>query len=229
MDSKLAPFNSYSEALLQPIVLASVFVSTGVLVAWYNVWHTKGWATTDRQKAYVLSLFSSFVTTIASVPLIIQMWQDGWDLQVIIAERWWTVVLSAFFATFLFLDLAIGVVFYRRKIDVLTGWIHHTAYMFTMAWILKNRLSSIFITMCALEAPTFLLALGSINSKLRHDYAFAFLFVNTRILFHAHMIFATYRCESISNGPTIALCTFFPLHCYWFSGKQNFCMKKPTL
>lgn len=215
---ELTPFNSYSEALSQTLVLGSIFISTCVFVAWYTIWHAKGWATTEKQKAYVLSLLSSSVTTIASIPLIFQIWQNGGDLQVIIAERWWTVVLSAFFATFLFLDLVIGVVFYRKRIDVLTGWIHHTTYLFTMAWILKYRLASIFITMCSLEAPTFLLALGSVNSKLRHDYAFAFLFINTRILFHAHMIYATYKCEPLSMGPTIALCAFFPLHCYWFYG-----------
>lgn len=224
MDAKLPPFDSYSAALLQPLVLGSAFVSTGVLVAWYTVWHAKGWATTDKQRAYVLSLLSSSVTTVGSIPLIREVAQNGWDLESIIAERWWTVVLSTFFATFLFLDLAIGVAFYRKRIDPLTGWIHHTAYMFTLAWVLKYRLASIFITMCSLEAPTFLLALGSIDSKLRHDYTFAFFFVSTRILFHAYMIFATYQCASITTATTVALCIFFPLHCYWFYGKlsQNF-------
>jgi hypothetical protein len=219
MDSKLPPFDSYSTALLQPVVLGSVFVSTGVLVAWYTVWHARGWAATEKQKAYVLSLLSSSVTTIASVPLIREVWRNGWNLEVIIAERWWTVALSAFFAVFLFLDLAIGIAFYRKRIDPLTGWIHHTTYMFTMAWILKNRLATLFITLCALEAPTFFLALGSVDSKLRHDYTFAFLFVSTRIIFHAYMIFATYRCASIATGATVALCLFLPLHCYWFYGK----------
>jgi hypothetical protein len=53
---------------------------------------------------------------------------------------------------------------------------------------------------------------------LRRDYVFAFLFVNTRILFHARMIYASYYCPSLNMGPTIVLCTFFPLHCYWFYG-----------
>ncbi|CAO3660461.1 unnamed protein product [Umbelopsis ramanniana] len=218
MDTKLPPFDSYSEALLRPLVLGTAFVSTGVLVAWYTVWHAKGWATTDKQRAYVLSLLSSLATTLGSIPLIREIIQNGWDLESIIAERWWTVVLSTFFATFLFLDLAIGVAFYRKRIDPLTGWIHHTTYMFTLAWVLKYRLASIFITMCSLEAPTFLLALGSIDSKLRHDYTFAFFFVSTRILFHAYMIVATYQCASITTSATVALCIFFPLHCYWFYG-----------
>jgi hypothetical protein len=219
MEDIHAPFDSYRSALLQPLVLESAFFSSFLLIAWYATWSLKGWVVTDKQKAYVLSLLSSSTTTAGSLPLIWQMWKNNWELQVIIAERWWTVMLTSFFATFLFLDLSIGVIFYRKKIDILTGWIHHTSYLFTMAWILKNRMATVFVTMCLLEAPTFVLAIGSVNSKLRRDYLFALLFVSTRILFHAHMIYATYCCPSLRLAPTIVLSIFFPLHCYWFSGE----------
>lgn len=221
MEDTLTPFDSYRSALLQPLVLTSVITSFVLLNGWYAAWNIKGWAVTDKQKAYVLSLLSSSTMTAGSIPLLRELWKNNWDLQVIVAERWWTVMLTSFFATFLFLDLSVGFIFYRKKIDLLTGWIHHTTYLITMAWILKNRMATIFVIMCVLEAPTFILALGSINSKLRRDYVFAFFFVNTRILFHAYMVYATYTCSSLNLTSTAVLSVFFPLHCYWFSGEST--------
>ncbi|KAG2176365.1 hypothetical protein INT43_005599 [Umbelopsis isabellina] len=218
MEDTLTPFDSYRSALLQPLVLTSTVASFVLLNGWYATWTVKGWAVTDKQKAYVLSLLSSSTMTVGSIPLLKELWKHNWDLQVIVAERWWTVMLTSFFATFLFLDLSVGFIFYRKKIDLLTGWIHHTTYLITMAWIIKNRMATVFVLMCLLEAPTFILALGSINSKLRRDYVFAFFFVSTRILFHAYMIYATYACSSLKLAPTVVLSVFFPLHCYWFSG-----------
>jgi hypothetical protein len=40
--------------------------------------------------------------------------------------------LCAWFLTFLVLDLAVGVLDYPKDIGMLTGWVHHTAYIIIM-------------------------------------------------------------------------------------------------
>lgn len=117
------------------------------------------------------------------------------------------------------MDLSLGMIYYRNKIGLLTGWIHHITYIIVLIWAISNQFCSIFIMMCILEVPTFLLALGSMRVRLRRDALFAASFVLTRILFHAYAILSAWNME-LRFGPVVnALTIFFPVHCYWFLGK----------
>ncbi|KAI9008993.1 hypothetical protein CLU79DRAFT_775580 [Phycomyces nitens] len=213
------PFDTLRQGIDQPIVARSVATSVAVFIGWYLIWHYSGYIKTIRQRAYVLSLLSSFTTTLASLPLVWDVIKNNGDIQVLmLPERQWPIAVTTFFLTFLTLDLVIGSVFYRSKIELLTGWIHHIVYFGTLLWVIQHKYCSVFITMCVLEAPTFLLALGSINKRLRHDYLFAAAFVTSRILFHAYMIYNAHLFMPYGHISG-TLFAFFPLHCYWFYGK----------
>ncbi|KAI7867161.1 hypothetical protein BDF14DRAFT_1806270 [Spinellus fusiger] len=212
------PFDTPRQGIEQPIILRSVATSCAVFLGWYLFWHWSGYIRTIRQRAYVLSLLSSFVTSISSLPLVWEIFKSNGDIQkLLMPEREWPIAVTSFFFTFLVLDLTVGYCFYRSKVELLTGWIHHIGYIITLVWTIQQKYCPIFITMCCLEIPTFLLALGSINKKLRHDYLFAGTFVTSRILFHAYMIRTLWVFQPYSRMCGV-LSIFFPLHCYWFYG-----------
>lgn len=206
-------------SIFHPVVINTALVSSIVFGSWFGYWHRTNLARTEREKAYVQTLLSSSITSTCSLPLVYELLTNGGDLSQILVYRTWTVVITTFFMTFLVMDLAIGVVFYRNKIELLTGWIHHITYLGTLTWAIYNQYTAIFIMMCLLELPTFLLALGSVRSQLRRDYLFASAFLMTRILFHAYAIKCAWQIKPF--GPIVnALFAFFPVHCFWFYGKK---------
>ncbi|KAL7330663.1 hypothetical protein PS15p_205574 [Mucor circinelloides] len=205
-------------SILDPAVISTFLVSATLFGSWFTFWYKTNLARTERERAYVCTLLSSSITSTCSIPLVYTLLTNGGDLIEILAYRTWTVVATTFFMTFLITDLVIGVVFYRSKIELLTGWIHHITYLGTLTWAIHNQYTAVFIMMCSLELPTFILALGSVRSQLRRDYVFASTFLVTRILFHAYAI----KCAWVMKpyGPVvIALSAFFPVHCFWFYGK----------
>ena len=206
-------------SIFHPAVITTAIASATLFTSWFTFWNKSNLARTERERAYVCTLLSSSVTTTCSLPLVYQLLTNGGDLSEVLVYRTWTVLLTTYFMTFLFMDLCIGMVYYKNKIELLTGWVHHITYLGTLTWAIHNQFCGIFIMMCFLELPTFLLALGSVRSHLRRDYLFATAFVLTRILFHAFAIHAAYQFQAF--GPiTKALCSFFPVHCFWFYGKQ---------
>ncbi|KAL1935101.1 hypothetical protein VTP01DRAFT_4241 [Rhizomucor pusillus] len=205
------------------IIQTTALCSFLLLVAWFSLWHLTGLVQTERQRAYVLTLLSSAIMTLSSVPLVWEILTTPNGFQQLLPttdgnDYWWTIAATTFFMTFLVTDLAVGSIFYRSKIQVLTGWIHHIAYVGLLIWVIRNHYTPVFVAMCLLEAPTFMLALGSVFKSLRRDYVFAALFVPTRIVFHGYMIADVSFRKPFYWGICIALCITFALHCYWFYG-----------
>lgn len=205
-------------SIFDPAVIATFLVSATIFGSWFTFWYKTNLARTERERAYVCTLLSSSITSTCSIPLVYTLLTNGGDLTEILAYRTWTVIATTFFMTFLITDLVVGSIFYRSKIELLTGWIHHITYLGTLTWAIHNQYTAVFIMMCSLELPTFILALGSVRSQLRRDYVFASTFLVTRILFHAYAI----KCAWVMKpyGPVVtALSAFFPVHCFWFYGK----------
>lgn len=212
-------------SVLHPAVISTSILSATLFGSWFTFWYKSNLARTERERAYVCTLLSSSITSTFSLPLVFKLLTNGGDLSEILAYRTWTVLVTTFFMTFLIMDLVVGSFFYKNKIEILTGWVHHITYLGTLTWAIHNQYSSIFIMMCILELPTFLLALGSVRSQLRRDYLFASAFLLTRILFHAFAIKSAYGLKPF--GPIMnALSAFFPVHCFWFYGKRRKKKKK---
>ncbi|KAI8343002.1 hypothetical protein BC941DRAFT_410188 [Chlamydoabsidia padenii] len=197
-----------------------------VQLTWFLCWD-RLYVQTERQRAYIMSLLSSCVTSLGSLPYVYQVLihqRGNLHLLLVTTNQPTTfsllsVSLTTFFMTFLCLDLLVGWFKYRNKMDMLTGWIHHITYFCVLTWVLKQHYTGIFIAMCVLEVPTFLLALGSVYRPWRRDYLFACAFLSTRIVFHSFMIKSAFGLFHL--GPiTLALSAFLPVHIYWFIGKE---------
>ncbi|KAI8975050.1 hypothetical protein BDF20DRAFT_836488 [Mycotypha africana] len=204
-------------SIFDPAVVCTFAVSVIVFCSWFTLFYKKV-ARTERETAYSCALLSSSVTFTCSLPLVYTLLTNGGNLSDILMYRTWTVLATTFFMAFLFLDLILGSIFYRNKLEWLTSWVHHIVYLGTLTWAIHQQYCSIFIMMCSLELPTFLLALGSVRSQFRRDYLFATAFVSTRIIFHAYAIRCAYRMDASFNPIVMALSAFFPIHCFWFYG-----------
>ncbi|KAG0766208.1 hypothetical protein G6F16_001078 [Rhizopus arrhizus] len=205
-------------SLLEPSIIKTSAVSAILLVAWFIFWKKNNLARTERELAYVLTLITSFITSLCSLPLVYTLYKG--NLSEILVYRTWTVQVTVFFMTFLFLDLVIGSIFYAKKIDPLTGWLHHTVYLMLLIWTIHRQYCSVFVMMCLLEIPTFILSVGSVRNRFRYDYLFAITFVCTRILFHLYVIVCAWQLKPFGSIMT-ALTAFWPLHCHWFYGKNG--------
>lgn len=204
-------------SVFDPAVIATSLFSATVFGLWFTFWYKTNLARTERERAYICTLLSSSITSLSSLPLVYTLLTNNGQLSEILVYRTWTVIVTAFFMTFLITDLVIGSIFYRNKVELLTGWIHHITYLCVLTWAIAQQYTAIFIMMCSLELPTFILAIGSVRSYLRRDYLFATTFLLTRIVFHGYAIWTAYKMETF--GPVmLALSAFFPVHCFWFYG-----------
>lgn len=129
------------------------------------------------------------------------------------------------FAIGMVLDIICGLIFYPKYVGLLTGWIHHTVY----TWVMLTAISGdgyfttcrpfapLFVLMSIEELPTFLLALGSINSNFRTDLGFGISFLITRLLFH--FLALGYLWYSNTDAvPLIVVALASGLHLQWFYG-----------
>ncbi|KAI9484883.1 hypothetical protein BDB00DRAFT_109406 [Zychaea mexicana] len=197
------------------VVQVSFISSFVLLIAWYSLWHF-GRRSSERERSFVVTLLGSFVMTSCSIPVLYHSYQAGFASLLVPGQMFdWTLVATCFFMTSLAMDLGIGALFYRSKINFLTGWVHHTVYLLILGWAIHCHLTRLFVAMCILELPTLCLSIGWVFPHLRHDYVFASLYVPTRIGFHAFMVVIAWPFKSEALAALLAI---FPLHLYWFYG-----------
>ncbi|KAG8221385.1 hypothetical protein J3R82DRAFT_1561 [Butyriboletus roseoflavus] len=173
--------------------------------------------TTIKQRSWILTLFSSAVMSILSLPLVVQYASAGGQLKHVAIPSILTESSGS--------DLTMGMLFYRSKVNLLTGWIHHSVYVFIVEYAIQQHWSHIFCLCAVMEVrtfPTFVLAIGSIIPRLRSDVFFALCFFTTRIALHiALCVSLAIQRQHVTNGsfgPAVIMACIFPLHAFWFSG-----------
>ncbi|KAG0037936.1 hypothetical protein BGZ82_001524 [Podila clonocystis] len=91
----------------------------------------------------------------------------------------WTML---FFASYLSMDLVIGSIYYKEKITLISGYLHHSLYIF----ICNVSLWTGYTVPCAylyfMEIPTAILGAGFIFLCLRYDNLFGLFFFIFRIV-----------------------------------------------
>lgn len=208
------------QVLCQPIVPLSFLISFSSLICFFFYCIHSGFTKTDKQISWVLTFASSLVCTAVSIPFFILFWRSGWDMKQLSVDSNIHIALVCFFISYLVLDLSLGSIYYKSRITVLTGWIHHPLYIGILFWLLRCRCSSFFSTNGILELPTLFLALGSFKDKWRCDLLFASSFFALRLVFHAFMIVALKQRHPLETLWLVAV-SVFPLHLYWFYGKYR--------
>ncbi|ORZ05620.1 hypothetical protein BCR42DRAFT_337724 [Absidia repens] len=174
-------------------------------------------ARTEKQISWLLTLASSVMCTLISLPHIYQFFRSGWDMQQISADSPLHTALTCFFITYLILDLGLGLIYYASRVTLATGWIHHTLYTAVLFWLMRCRSSSFFTTNAILELPTVILAVGAIYPRWRCDWLFATAFFFLRIIYHMALIYMLKYHHRLTHLWIVAL-IILPLHLYWFCG-----------
>ncbi|KAI8331839.1 hypothetical protein BC941DRAFT_315885, partial [Chlamydoabsidia padenii] len=174
-------------------------------------------AKTEKQISWILTFASSVVCTLVSIPYYGRFWRSGWDMQQLGTESNVHTALVCFFITYLVLDLSLGSYFYKSRITIATGWIHHSIYIVILFWLMRCRSASFFTVNAILELPTVILAVGSMRARWRSDLLFACSFFALRLVYHAWMIVAVRQHHRIESLWLVAVLVF-PLHVYWFYG-----------
>lgn len=175
----------------------------------------------EKQTSWFLTLVSSFVCTIVSTPFVMQFFYSDCDMRLLSIDNQFHTGFVCFFITYLALDLALGSIYYRRRITLMTGWVHHSFYIVTLFWFLRLRISSLFTIASILELPTLILAAGSMEHEWRSDFLFGSTFFVLRLVAHGWMMVALKRYHRIQFMWVIAL-IIYPLHLYWFYGKKSY-------
>ncbi|KAN0082344.1 hypothetical protein V8E55_008139 [Tylopilus felleus] len=178
--------------------------------------------TTVKQRSWVLTSLSSAAMSLLSLPSVLQFAAARGQLKHMVVYPVITDSVGRFFQAYLIVDLTMGMLFYRSKVNFLTGWIHHSVYVFIVEYAIQGHWSHIFCLAAVMEIPTFVLALGSIMPRLRSDVFFAVCFFTTRIAFHialcSSLVIQRNEVTNGSLGPAIIMACIFPLHAYWFTG-----------
>jgi hypothetical protein len=172
----------------------------------------------EKQISWFLTLLSSLVCTIVSIPFVIQFFHSDLDMKLLGMDNQFHTGFICFFITYLILDLTLGCLFYRNRITLMTGWIHHIFYILTLSCFLRLQISSLFTVASILELPTLVLAAGSMVHEWRSDLLFGSTFFVLRLVAHAWMMVALKRHHRIQFMWIVAL-VIYPLHIYWFYGK----------
>ncbi|KAJ3209229.1 hypothetical protein HDU67_006309 [Dinochytrium kinnereticum] len=173
-----------------------------------------------KQRGWILTALSSFVMTVASVPYIADYVMHPGSLNSAPCMGWTATakIINAFFVSYCLGDLIMGTLFYPSEMNPWSGYFHHTLYTFMVTNLVQRGLASAFVIFGVLEAPTLLMAMGSIHKPLRNDKLFGAVFFVTRLLFHVymtlHIAFLAYPWTLTFMYPGCVL----PLHVMWFNG-----------
>ena len=192
-----------------------------------------------RRLSWVISLLNSSVMTIVGIIYLTAMAQTSSNLFLYGEQNSFdvfhapttnfTALACLWFALANIFDLIFGFIFYRKYLDVLTAYIHHTLFIWLCLagstgnglFITVRPFSSSFLLCLIEEFPTFLLALGSVIPAFRTNYGFGISFFLLRILYHAY--FASYALIAGAELPVLILFLLTSiLHINWF---QNWLRK----
>ncbi|KAI8928714.1 hypothetical protein BC831DRAFT_447144 [Entophlyctis helioformis] len=134
---------------------------------------------TTKQKSWVLSLAASTAIVLGGLPLFVEFLslsstQTIHDLPG--RDSQWANNLAMVFVGFLAADLVVGRAQYPDQIGLLTGWVHHMAYVLVVINCIKYEIVGGFLCFASiLEMPTIVLALGHLHKPWRRDLLFGFL------------------------------------------------------
>lgn len=162
--------------------------------------------------------------TLASLPFLYDYFSHGASVKYVRNVPNLSVAANRFFQSYLAIDLALGSVYYRSQITLLSGWIHHTVYIMIVELAIRRSWSHIFCLCAAMEIPTFFLGFMTLYPELRSNILFAISFFLTRILFHIILGISYFlhdnRTQVIGGSylPSLLLAMIFPLHAMWFYG-----------
>ncbi|KAJ7215301.1 hypothetical protein B0H12DRAFT_1194579 [Mycena haematopus] len=177
--------------------------------------------TAQRQRAWIITGFSSALMTLCSAPFVLDVvWSRG-DLRALHPRFRLAVLTCRAFQGSLLADLIVGCKYYRSSVTICWGWIHHSTYIVLIQFVLRRRWGHLFCLALLMELPTSHLSLSFLHPRFRHDWLFCTSFLVTRIIFHLFLLytFCTPHGLSVVQGsylPALCAALAFPGHAVWF-------------
>ena len=201
--------------------LAQLAIGTAALTAVYLVVFAVGVArlppTERRRRSWLLTTVSSTGTSLAGLYFGYRLVTEG--LRVLYQEDPLTtdyglsVFAIIFFAVYLVLDIALGVVFYREQMGFLTGWVHHSLYLVMLWWVSNEKLQPLFTAFLLSEIPTMLMSFGHLDKRYRTDALFGLSYLFVRVLYHGYLL--VLFLENWTPGWSLVIGTLV-MHLHWF-------------
>ncbi|KAJ2908409.1 hypothetical protein GGI21_002917, partial [Coemansia aciculifera] len=205
------------QLLLPPEFLAGAAFGSLLLNAIFHTIKCRGTFTTEKQLSWVLTFVACVLLTLASVPYVVHALCQGLDVTKLVLTDSFSLFALGGFMAYLVWDLALGVVYYKSAITVLSGYIHHTLYIGIALFSATHGVSAIFCLFFYNELPTIVLAMGSMRKEWRNDLLFATTFFCTRILLHSVFLYKFYWYSEVRFLWKLLLLVL-PMHLYWFYG-----------
>lgn len=136
------------------------------------------------------------------------------------------VIMCLWFAISNALDLILGQIYYPEHLDMLTGYIHHTIYIWIM--LASTTGNGLFLTCipfhpafnvcCIEELPTAILAIGSVFPEYRIDVGFGLSFFLLRIVFHMYIVLCGLFSPQVEMVSKVIYVLTATIHVFWFRG-----------
>ncbi|KAG8740513.1 hypothetical protein FRC12_015982 [Ceratobasidium sp. 428] len=109
------------------------------------------YCTTMKQRAWILTAMSSFLTSVAALPYACDFFCSGGQLDLLRPTNQWSDRVVGVFQGYLIADLTIGAIYYRKYVSLMTGWIHHTLYFIMLQYVFSVGWTSIFCLALIME------------------------------------------------------------------------------
>lgn len=142
--------------LRQPILALYFAISILILHSTFHILSNTVFRGGDpkklKQRCWILTTVNGAVMTLVSLPYLVDLLGSGFDFHAVRPRTQWLAhPMSCFFVAYLVSDLGLGSIYYRKLINVSSGWIHHTAYTLLFAYWLHKGWSHIAVMACIFE------------------------------------------------------------------------------
>lgn len=107
--------------------------------------------TSLKRRAWILTTFNGLITSLAALPFLWDLLVAGFDLHAIRFRTPFARTVCAFFVAYLLSDLGLGSVYYRKLINLSSGWIHHTVYTGLFLFWVHKGWDHIVVMACIFE------------------------------------------------------------------------------
>lgn len=182
-----------------------------------------------KRMSWSISFLNSLVMSVAAVLYMVKKLPAGFFSFTSYKESVFhgrdnvSVTVCLLFGVANVVDLLLGVVFYRDRLNILSSLVHHPVFAFITYYSVTGNFfghsmtpfTQGFMWMMVEEIPTFVLALGSIFPAFRMDALFGVTFFLLRIVFHGYG--TSYAILSKTDTPICAfMCMSMIFHVVWF-------------
>jgi len=109
-------------------------------------------------------------------------------------------------------DLVVGHVMDRPNMELVTGYIHHSAYALILIYLRYTEQSNLIYLCLPFEIPTVLMNLNRMDPKKRLTMPFGITFLLFRVLYNLYVI-AVLRTDPLKATVAALMLT---VHAHWF-------------